>query len=242
MKSVLLRRGPLAVAVSVGNEFFAYKSGVFSYNRHATSNHGVTIIGWHDSLNAWLIRNSWGIGWGMAGYMWITYGVSGIGDGAAYAVVVGGPATSSSPSLSASPPSSPQSLLPPNYQCSTAQPLMCLFPGTITAGTTEHAPIAEIWTQCAEPPSSHRGLWFSFFIHHGTHTAEVHTVGSDFDTQLALYYAGACVPRNWSCIANNDDVVPKIHPPGSFCIDPKQDSIGYIYMATPIGRAATACL
>jgi hypothetical protein len=86
---------------------------------------------------------------------------------------------------------------------------MCLFPGTITAGTTEHAPIAEIWTQCAEPPSSHRGLWFSFFIRQGTHTAEVHTVGSDFDTQLALYYAGACVPRNWSCIANNDDVVPK---------------------------------
>ncbi len=58
-------------------------------------NHGVTLIGWDDSKSAWLIKNSWGTGWGDVcgfgterGYMWISYATNNIGFAAAWVQVV----------------------------------------------------------------------------------------------------------------------------------------------------------
>jgi cathepsin L len=85
MKQALCDHGPLAVAVYVSGAFQAYSSGVF--NEHDTThniNHGVTLVGWDDTKHAWLIKNSWGTGWGMAGYMWIDYTSNKIGQGAAW--------------------------------------------------------------------------------------------------------------------------------------------------------------
>ena len=84
-KQALCEHGPLAVAVLATGAFQAYTSGVF--NEHDTThgiNHGVTLIGWDDTRHAWLIKNSWGTGWGMAGYMWIDYDSNRITDGAAW--------------------------------------------------------------------------------------------------------------------------------------------------------------
>jgi cathepsin L len=55
------------------------------------SNHVVTLIGWDDTRQAWLIKNSWGTNWGTraggreAGYGWVSYGQANIG---AYAMWV----------------------------------------------------------------------------------------------------------------------------------------------------------
>ncbi len=46
--------------------------------------HAITIIGWDDGKQAWLIKNSWGPGWGNNGYGWIGYNSSKIGLGACW--------------------------------------------------------------------------------------------------------------------------------------------------------------
>ena len=83
-KQALCAHGPLAVAVAATSAFQAYTTGVFNQTTTAGVNHGVTLIGWDDTKNAWLIKNSWGPGWGMAGYMWIKYNSNKITYGAAW--------------------------------------------------------------------------------------------------------------------------------------------------------------
>ncbi len=84
LKKALCKYGPLGVAVAVTPAFKAYKSGVFNESSSADVNHAVTLIGWDDSKQAWRIKNSWGIGWGESGYMWIAYGCNQIGYGATW--------------------------------------------------------------------------------------------------------------------------------------------------------------
>jgi cathepsin L len=54
-------------------------------------NHLVLLVGWDDYQGAWLIKNSWGTGWGDTcgygserGYAWIKYNAENIGGGAAW--------------------------------------------------------------------------------------------------------------------------------------------------------------
>ncbi|MFZ0257546.1 MAG: C1 family peptidase [Gammaproteobacteria bacterium] len=84
LKQALCEYGPLSVAVEVTPAFQAYTSGVFNENSAGTVNHGVTLVGWDDTRQAWRMKNSWGTGWGESGYMWIAYGSNSIGYGAAW--------------------------------------------------------------------------------------------------------------------------------------------------------------
>jgi len=91
LKQYLCAYGPLAVAVRVTPGFQAYTSGVFNEHAAGSVNHGVTLIGWDDAKQAWLIKNSWGTGWGETGgfgtergYMWIGYSSNSIGYAAAW--------------------------------------------------------------------------------------------------------------------------------------------------------------
>lgn len=53
-------------------------------NKYYAVNHVVTLIGWDDAQGAWLIKNSWGTGWGEEGYAWIKYNNDNIGYAAAW--------------------------------------------------------------------------------------------------------------------------------------------------------------
>ena len=208
MQSAIQRWGPLAVAVSVGNEFFAYRSGVFAFHYTGGVNHAVTVIGWDDGLQAWLVRNSWGVQWGMGGHMWIAYGVSNIGDGAAYPIVVLNTRQTPaiiSPSPSTSPGDSPSPLRP---RCQEALPVTCFAEAIAITGSTQNVQWADVEALCAEAPTDHRGAWFRFQVYAGARFMELHTVGSEFDTQLSLYYDEGCGAPNWKCMATNDDVAP----------------------------------
>lgn len=66
-------QGPTSVAIAA-NAIMNYNSGVFSNPACGTGlNHGVTLVGFgHDDnlkKDFYLVRNSWGAGWGEQGYI-----------------------------------------------------------------------------------------------------------------------------------------------------------------------------
>jgi xylem cysteine proteinase len=68
------QRGPVSVAIAATREFMQYTNGVFSSGACGTGlNHGVTLVGYgtDDSLKKdfYIVRNSWGAGWGEKGYV-----------------------------------------------------------------------------------------------------------------------------------------------------------------------------
>jgi len=87
MKRAILEYGPISVAVYVNSAFQAYRSGIFNYSTNGIINHAVVLVGWDDSQGSngvWIMRNSWGSGWGESGYMRIAYSCCQIGYAACY--------------------------------------------------------------------------------------------------------------------------------------------------------------
>jgi len=76
MGGALVQHGPLSVAVAAGS-WQGYHSGVFTGCKPNTQiNHGVTVVGYGSSGSDqyWIIRNSWGSGWGEKGHMRLARG------------------------------------------------------------------------------------------------------------------------------------------------------------------------
>lgn len=87
MKQAIVTYGPIMVALYATGQFQAYTGGVFYQSVPAGAlNHAVVLVGWDDTKGAWILRNSWGTGWGGAadygterGYMYLAYGSSNVG-------------------------------------------------------------------------------------------------------------------------------------------------------------------
>jgi hypothetical protein len=93
IKNAIYNYGPVSAAVCVGPVFEMYRGGIYSTDEssycNGSINHAVSLVGWNDAENTWILRNSWGTGWGESGYMRIARGVSNIGYGASYVVYNG---------------------------------------------------------------------------------------------------------------------------------------------------------
>lgn len=65
-----LQFGTISVSINVDGGFQFYSNGTYNPNV-GTPNHGVTLVG-YDPVNEYKIKNSWGIGWGNAGYAYVS--------------------------------------------------------------------------------------------------------------------------------------------------------------------------
>jgi C1A family cysteine protease len=77
-----LMNGPLLASMTVYEDLMYYTGGVY---KHVTGDvaggHAVSIVGYSDADQAWIVRNSWGTGWGENGFFRIAWGdPSGVGE------------------------------------------------------------------------------------------------------------------------------------------------------------------
>jgi parallel beta-helix repeat protein len=99
MKNYIWTEGPIYTHLYVGDSqdttwratFSAYDgSYCLYYTGSYNPNHAVLIVGWNDTLThgggtgGWIVKNSWGAGWGAAGYFTIAYGSASIGMWSSY--------------------------------------------------------------------------------------------------------------------------------------------------------------
>ncbi len=88
LKTWIMTYGPLSVDINA-NGFGSWGSShhspndVYENDDYGTTNHGVLLCGWVDDpeiLNGgyWIIKNSWGTGWGYGGFGNIAYGCNGV--------------------------------------------------------------------------------------------------------------------------------------------------------------------
>ncbi len=100
IKQAIYTYGPVSVAVCAQELFQNYSGGIFNTSESCGSdviNHAVVLVGWNDNGGYWILRNSWGTSWGLAGYMYIGYGVSQVGYGANFIEYAGGTTPDPSP-------------------------------------------------------------------------------------------------------------------------------------------------
>lgn len=77
LKSAVANKSVISVAIDASSFLFQlYKHGVFVWpfckNGQDELDHGVAVVGygvWKGQSEYWLVRNSWGTGWGMHGYI-----------------------------------------------------------------------------------------------------------------------------------------------------------------------------
>ena len=87
IKQAIYDHGPVSAAVCVNSAFQRYSGGVFTGPHCTDINHAIVLVGWDDNQGTngvWILKNSWGTGWGEGGYMRIAYGTSLVGYSANY--------------------------------------------------------------------------------------------------------------------------------------------------------------
>jgi len=79
MKKWLREKGPLIGVIQLHLDLLFYKEGVYHpLHHHPLGGHCLAVIGYDDSREAWLCKNSWGDKWGEEGFFWVGYGQCGI--------------------------------------------------------------------------------------------------------------------------------------------------------------------
>lgn len=68
IKNEILANGPLPVWMMIYTDFYSYVGGIYQQTSGVQEGgHFVVVYGWDDATNCWLVKNSWGTGWGETG-------------------------------------------------------------------------------------------------------------------------------------------------------------------------------
>jgi uncharacterized repeat protein (TIGR02543 family) len=91
IKQAIYNYGPVATAICAsGPVFQGYHDGIYATNESSYcdggTDHAIVLVGWNDTENTWILRNSWDSGWGESGYMRIARNVSNVGYAANYVI------------------------------------------------------------------------------------------------------------------------------------------------------------
>jgi C1A family cysteine protease len=181
IKNAIYTYGAVAAAVCTGSAWTGYQGGVFATEeRNQCSggggvNHGILLVGWNDADQTWILRNSWGSKWGEAGYMHIRWGTSNVGFGASYVLV--------------DPPGPPP---PPPVNDAFSAAKKIDSPGgpvtytdmVITRSATNEA--ADPLFPLAKKIQGSNTVWYQFIPSY-TGTVSMNTLGSSYDTLLAVW-------------------------------------------------------
>lgn len=78
-KHAIAQDGPVVAGMRVFSDFYSYSSGIY---QHVTGTleglHAVSVVGYDDKEQYWIVKNSWRSDWGENGYVRIAYGQCGI--------------------------------------------------------------------------------------------------------------------------------------------------------------------
>lgn len=74
MKKALIEHGPLIVCMYFWKDFYYYHGGIYRHKwGRLAGGHVMAIVGYDDEEKCWIIKNSWGTGWGEDGWLRIDY-------------------------------------------------------------------------------------------------------------------------------------------------------------------------
>jgi C1A family cysteine protease len=74
IKNALNTYGPLVTTMDVYSDFFYYSGGIYQYTSGSyQGGHAILIVGYDDTGQYFIVKNSWGGSWGESGYFRIAY-------------------------------------------------------------------------------------------------------------------------------------------------------------------------
>jgi hypothetical protein len=74
IKQSLIDDGPLIICLYFGTDFYYYLGGVYTHRwGRIAGGHVVTIVGYDDADQCWIVKNSWGSKWGEDGWFRLAY-------------------------------------------------------------------------------------------------------------------------------------------------------------------------